>query len=80
MSDSRISMRKLQEILRMRFEHRLSIRKIARSVRVSVGTVSNYVQAFERSPLSWPLPEDCSEATLVQALFPEAPLKPSGAG
>lgn len=74
MPDNRISMRKLQEILRMRFEYRLSIRQIARSTRVSVGTVSNYVQAFERSSLSWPLPSDCSEATLVQTLFPEAPL------
>ncbi|WP_448215045.1 IS21 family transposase [Endozoicomonas sp. 2B-B] len=74
MPNNRISMRKLQEILRMRFECRLSIRQIARSTRVSVGTVSNYVQAFERSPLSWPLSSDCSEATLVQTLFPEPPL------
>ena len=74
MSDNRISMRKLREILRMRFDHQLSFRQISRSVRVSLGTVSNYIQAFESSSLSWPLPEDHSETQLVQALFPEAPL------
>ncbi len=74
MSDTRISMRKLREILRMRFDHQLSIRKISRSVRVSVGTVSNYIQAFQNSTLEWPLPDNCSETVLIQTLFPEAPL------
>ena len=37
MSDTRISMRKLHEILRMRFDNQLSLRQISRSVRVSVG-------------------------------------------
>lgn len=74
MSDNRISMRKLREVLRMRFDHQLSFRQISRSVRVSVGTVANYAQAFEASKLNWPLPEDCTESTLIQALFPDTPL------
>ena len=74
MSDTRISMRKLHEILRMRFDNQLSLRQISRSVRVSVGTVSNYVQAFQSSTLNWPLPDDFSETALVQALFPDASL------
>lgn len=74
MSDNRISMRKLYEIYRMRFDHELSLRQISRSVRVSVGTVSNYIQAFQSSTLDWPLPDDFSETSLVQALFPEAAL------
>ncbi|MES9986058.1 MAG: IS21 family transposase [Candidatus Thiodiazotropha sp. 6PLUC6] len=74
MSDSRISMRKLQEILRLRFDNHLSVRKISGSVRVSIGTVSNYIRAFEESSLSWPTAKDLSEPELVQALFPDAPV------
>ncbi|MTI11632.1 IS21 family transposase, partial [Sansalvadorimonas verongulae] len=74
MSDNRISMRKLKEILRMRYENQLSIRKISRSVRVSVGTVSNYLHQFEGAGLTWPLPESFTETALVKALFPDASL------
>ena len=72
MTENRITMRKLLEILRMRFGSQLSFRQISRSVRVSVGTVSNYVKAFQESELSWPLAEDISEPELIQALFPDA--------
>ena len=73
MSDNRISMRKLNEILRMHYENNLSIRQISRSVRVSVGTVSNYLRLFREAGLEWPLPQDFSETALAHALFPEAP-------
>ena len=72
MTENRITMRKLLEILRMRFGSQLSLRQISHSVRVSVGTVSNYVEAFQESELSWPLAEDISEPELIQALFPDA--------
>ena len=52
MIENRITMRKLLEILRMRFGSQLSFRQISRSVRVSVGTVSNYVKAFQESDLT----------------------------
>ena len=61
MSDNRISMRKLQDILQMRFEYKLSIRQISRSARVSVGTVSNYIKAFETAGLTWPLQDGLSQ-------------------
>ena len=61
MTENRITMRKLLEILQMRFGSQLNFRQISRSVRVSVGTVSNYVKAFQESELSWPLAEDISE-------------------
>ena len=74
MSDNRISMRKLQDILQMRFEYKLSIRQISRSARVSVGTVSNYIKAFETAGLTWPLQDGFTEVDLIKALFPEASL------
>jgi transposase len=74
MTDQRISMRKLRDILRLRYDNGLSIREISRSARVSVGAVSNYVQAFEASDLQWAQTPQVSEPELIHALFPEAPL------
>ena len=68
MTENRITMRKLLEILQMRFGSQLNFRQISRSVRVSVGTVSNYVKAFQESELSWPLAEDISEPEVHQEL------------
>lgn len=67
-------MRKLQDVLQMRFEYGLSFRQISRSIRISVGTVSNYIKAFETSGLDWPLKDECTEAELIRALFPETVL------
>ena len=39
-----ISMRKLKEILRLKYEVKLAHRKIAKSLSISPGTVSVYVQ------------------------------------
>ena len=74
MTDQRISMRKLRDILRLRYDNGLSIRAISRSVRVSVGAVSNYIQAFEASGLKWEQTCSMSEPELIHALFPEAPI------
>lgn len=63
-------MRKLREIYRLRFEAGLSRRKIARCVRASTTTVGDYLRRFEASGLTWPLPDEMSEADLEQRLFP----------
>ena len=48
-------MRKIREVLRLKFEHQLSIRKIASSYNVSRATVSDYLNRFAASGLEWPL-------------------------
>src|SRR5690606_36609310 len=63
-------MRKLREIYRLRFEAGLSQRQIARCVRASATTVGDYIKRFEDAGLTWPLPEDMSEAELEKVLFP----------
>ncbi len=63
-------MRKIREILRLRFECQLSIRQISRSSRASVGAVNNYLSRFEASGLSWPLPDDMDDKALVNRLAP----------
>ena len=66
-------MRKIREVLRLKFEHQLSIRKIASSCNISRATVSDYLNRFAASGLEWPLSSNLDEATLDQQLFPVQP-------
>ena len=40
----RLSMRKIREILRLRFDCKLTIRQISASIRVSTGAVTKYLK------------------------------------
>ena len=65
-------MRKIREVLRLKFEHQLSIRKIASSCNTSRATVSDYLNRFAASGLEWPLSSNLNETTLDQQLSPSA--------
>lgn len=69
MPAERITMRKIREVLRLKFESRLSNRKIASSTSIARSTVSDYVQRAIAAGLSWPLPEDMDDGRLEQVLF-----------
>ena len=71
MPAKRLSMRKLKEVLRLRFEHELSDRAIGRSCSISHRTAAEYVHRFYLSGLSWPLPGDLDDKSLEEKLFPE---------
>jgi DNA-binding transcriptional regulator LsrR (DeoR family) len=51
-------MRKLKEILRLRYELGLGQRQIARSCSVAQGTVSQYLKRAQQAGVTWPLPEE----------------------
>ena len=65
-------MRKIKEVLRLKYEANLSCRQIAASLKMSVGVISKYTQAAESAGLSWPLPDGVDDATLEVRLFPLA--------
>lgn len=71
MSQERLSMRKIEEILRLKYEAGLTHRAIARSCSVSPSTVSEYVTHAKAAGLSWPLPEGLSAEKLEALLFPQ---------
>jgi transposase len=73
MVQERLTMRKIAEVLRLKWECKLSNRAIARSCSISHSTVSEYVRRAEEAGLSWPLPEDMGEETLFEFLFPKTP-------
>ncbi|MCL5611594.1 MAG: IS21 family transposase [Chloroflexi bacterium] len=71
MTQERLSLRKIREVLRLKYEIGLSNRAIARACQVSNSTVGEYIARAEQAGLKWPLPENCSEEDLYQKLFPE---------
>jgi transposase len=73
----RLSMRKIREYLRLRFEGGLSHRQIAASLQVSRSSVGEYERRFAASGLSWPLPEALSDRDLERRLFPPPPAVPA---
>jgi len=64
-------MRKIKEVLRLKFEAKFSHQRIAAATGVSKGAISNYVQRAIRKSLGWPLPEDLDEHALEALLFPQ---------
>src|SRR3990167_7073034 len=66
---SRLSMRKISEILRQRHELKRTYRDIAQSLNISVGTVKNYLSYASVANISWPLPFPMSEQELHNKLF-----------
>ena len=62
-------MRKTKEILRLKYELRLSNRQIARSCNVSRRTVAEYISRAEKIGITWPLPDETDNTRLEEFLF-----------
>ena len=69
MARERLSMRKIKEILRLKFEYNFSIRKIANSCSIGRGTVADYLSRARKADLKWPLPKDITDTELETLLF-----------
>jgi len=69
MANTRLSMRKIREILRICWGGGLSARQAATSCGVGRTTIKEYLDRAERAGLSWPLPEDLDDAALENRLF-----------
>jgi transposase len=63
-------MRKIKDVLRLKYEANLSCRQIAASLKLSVGVISKYTNAAEAAGLSWPLPSELNDTLLAARLFP----------
>jgi len=81
MARKAVSMRKARDILRLKHAVGLGVRQIARSLRVSHGTVVNYLGRAEVAGIGWPLAAEVDEEELEALLFssrrsPEAARRP----
>ena len=63
-------MRKIRDVLRLKYELGFTHRTIAKALHVAVGTVSEYLAKAKKGGLSWPLPEELSDGELEAGLFP----------
>ena len=66
-------MRKLKEVLRLRYELGLGQRQIARSCSIGHGTVYEYLKRAQAAGVSWPLPEGWDDRQLEAALLGGTP-------
>ena len=72
MPTERLSMRKIRDVLRLKFESGLSERLIARSLSISNGAVHGYLQRARAAGLSWPFPAGLDDTGLEALLYPPA--------
>ena len=69
MAAERLPMRKLRELLRLKYEARLPQRAIAQACGVGLGSVTAYLQRARAADLSWPIPDDLDDSALEARLF-----------
>jgi len=70
MANRRLPVRKIKEILRLKYACGLSKREIARSCNVARSTVADYLMRAMAARLRWPESAELSEAELEARLFP----------
>ena len=73
MAKKRISMRKIKEVLRLKFEVGLSYEAIGKSCSLGHTTVGEYLRRAKDAGLAWPLPDNMDDSLLEQLLYPASP-------
>ncbi|HEY5990333.1 MAG TPA: IS21 family transposase [Streptosporangiaceae bacterium] len=68
-------MRKIKEVLRLKYELNLGQRQIARSCSIGQATVNEYLKRAAAAGIGWPLPEGWDENRLEEAVFGSPPQK-----
>ena len=76
MAQPRLSVRKIREVLRLRFEAGLPERQIAASLSVARSTVQECLRRVREARLSWPLPDGLDDGVLEARLYPVDPVAP----
>jgi transposase len=70
-------MRKIKEVLRLKWEHGSSNNQIAKSCNIARSTVREYLSRAEVAGLTWPLDPNLDDSALENLLFPIKPVMPS---
>ena len=73
MAGRRLSMRKIKEVLRLKWKCHQSNNQIAKSCNIARSTVREYLERANRADLSWPLDTALDDTALETLLFPVSP-------
>jgi len=68
-------MRKIREVLRLKYELGLGQRQIARSCSIGLGTVNEYLARADTAGIKWPLPDGWDEEKVEAALYGSEPVR-----
>jgi transposase len=69
MPAERLSMRKIREVLRLKYACGASERVIARSVGIGRTAIGEYIRRAAAIGITWPIPDDLDDTTLERKLF-----------
>ena len=72
MPAERLSMRKVREVLRLKYACGASVRTIARAVGIGNTTVGEYLRRAAVIGITWPVPAEIDDAELERRLFAPA--------
>jgi len=67
-------MHKIKDLLRLKFQQKLSQRQVAASLGIAVSSVHEYLQRADKAQVNWPQSELLSENELHDRLFPPVAL------
>src|SRR5271163_4359335 len=76
MPAERLSMRKVREVLRLKYACGASERVIARSVGIGRTAIGEYIRRAAVIDITWPVPEELDDAALERKLFAPAGYNP----
>lgn len=77
MPTGRLNMRRIRDVLRLKFGQGLSERQVAASLGLSKTSVGTYLYRARQAGLTWPLPQGLDDDGLELLLFPGAPTVPN---
>jgi len=77
MANRRLPMRKIKEVLRLKYDCGLSAREIARSCNVARSTVAEYLMRAKAAGISWPEAAALTDTQINERLFPVKPIPSS---
>ena len=76
MPTGRLNMRRIRDVLRLKFVQGLSERQIAASLGLGKGSVGGDVRRAQQAGLVWPLPDGLDDDGLELLLFAVSPARP----
>lgn len=77
MPTEKLSMRKIREVLKLHYSESIGNREIARRLKISAGSVSNYLTRAKAAKLVWPLADEWTEDKIYAVMFPSSSRNPT---